>query len=325
MESVLSPEPSQKSPLDSSSKQVTTIEELKDSTDAELTKIRLMRAFVEARDPSSKEVDDLMIRRFLRARNLDVEKASAMFLKYLKWKRSIMPNGYISPSEIAEDIAHEKVFVQGLDKKGRPIVVAFAAKHFQSKNGADGFKRYVAFALEKLCSRMPPGQEKFLSIADIEGWGYANSDLRGYLNALSTLQGVVRSTSFGVKSELEGVKIAEFGGHQGKSIFGARRAITLHWIPSANFAQASQARLGESCRVFTMILLKPLAQAEAQTRVLALGEGGAHPSEIGSPKRDFARRYAASGSHVLDYGRVGDDRVILYTGAVDDTGDATNT
>jgi len=35
---------------------------------------------------------------------------------------------------------------------------------------------------------MPPGQEKFLSIADIEGWGYANSDLRGYLNALSTLQ-----------------------------------------------------------------------------------------------------------------------------------------
>lgn len=92
---------------------------------------------------NGQEVDDLMIRRFLRARNLDVEKASAMFLKYLKWKRSIMPNGYISPSEIAEDIAQEKVFVQGLDKKGRPIVVAFAAKHFQSKNGADGFKRII--------------------------------------------------------------------------------------------------------------------------------------------------------------------------------------
>jgi len=39
---------------------------------------------------------------------------------------------------------------------------------------------------------------------------------------------VVRSTSFGVKSELEGVKRVEFGGYQGKSIFGARRAITLH-------------------------------------------------------------------------------------------------
>ncbi|KAG5019528.1 hypothetical protein AAZX31_06G156300 [Glycine max] len=187
----VSPEPL-RSELDSKSKQDTAKEEdddtFKESTDAEVTKIRLMRAFVESRDPSSKEVDDLMIRRFLRARSLDVEKASAMFLKYLKWKRSFVPNGYISPSEIAEDIAQDKVFTQGLDKKGRPIVVAFAAKHFQSKNGADGFKRYVVFVLEKLCSRMPPGQEKFLAIADIKGWAYANSDLRGYLNALSILQ-----------------------------------------------------------------------------------------------------------------------------------------
>lgn len=36
--------------------------------------------------------------------------------------------------------------------------------------------------------RMPDGQEKFVSIADLEGWGYANSDIRGYLAALSILQ-----------------------------------------------------------------------------------------------------------------------------------------
>lgn len=35
---------------------------------------------------------------------------------------------------------------------------------------------------------MPPGQEKFVAIADIEGWGYTNSDIRGYLAALSILQ-----------------------------------------------------------------------------------------------------------------------------------------
>ncbi|KAJ1417812.1 CRAL/TRIO, N-terminal domain [Sesbania bispinosa] len=185
------PEP-QRSPLATKEEAVAQVLDddaaLKDSTDAEITKIRLMRAFVETRDPSAKEVDDLMIRRFLRARDLDVEKASAMFLKYLKWKRSFVPNGYISPSEIPGDIAHEKMYVQGVDKKGRPITVAFAAKHYQNKNGVDVFKRYVVFALEKLCSRMPPGQEKFCAIADIKGWGYANSDLRGYLGALSILQ-----------------------------------------------------------------------------------------------------------------------------------------
>lgn len=38
------------------------------------------------------------------------------------------------------------------------------------------------------CDRIPAGEEKFLSIADIKGWGYANSDLRGYLSALTILQ-----------------------------------------------------------------------------------------------------------------------------------------
>lgn len=35
---------------------------------------------------------------------------------------------------------------------------------------------------------MPQGEEKFVSIADLEGWGYSNSDIRGYLGALSILQ-----------------------------------------------------------------------------------------------------------------------------------------
>ncbi|XP_015937934.1 uncharacterized protein LOC107463621 [Arachis duranensis] len=160
---------------------------LKDSSDAEVTKITLMRAFVESKDPASKDVDDLTLRRFLRARDLDVEKASYMFLKYLKWKLSFVPNG-VSPSEIPEELAHRKLFSQGFDKQGRPIVLAFAAKHYQGSDGGDGFKRFVAFTIDKLCSRMPAGQEKFCAIADIKGWGYANSDIRGYLNALTILQ-----------------------------------------------------------------------------------------------------------------------------------------
>jgi hypothetical protein len=36
--------------------------------------------------------------------------------------------------------------------------------------------------------RMPAGEEKFVSIADLKGWGYSNSDIRGYLAALSILQ-----------------------------------------------------------------------------------------------------------------------------------------
>lgn len=35
---------------------------------------------------------------------------------------------------------------------------------------------------------MPSGQEKFVSIADLDDWGYANTDIRGYLASLSILQ-----------------------------------------------------------------------------------------------------------------------------------------
>ncbi|CDP18989.1 unnamed protein product [Coffea canephora] len=167
-------------------------EEEKDQQDTskldeiERTKIKVMRDLVQRQDPSSKDVDDFMIRRFLRARDLDMDKASTLFLKYLSWRKEFVPNGSISPSEIPNELAHEKLFMQGHDKLGRPVVVVFGGRH-KPKN-LEEFKRFVTFSLDKICARMPSGQEKFVCIADLEGWGYTNSDVRGYLAALSILQ-----------------------------------------------------------------------------------------------------------------------------------------
>ncbi|XP_058002964.1 sec14 cytosolic factor isoform X1 [Hevea brasiliensis] len=159
-----------------------------ESNEIEQYKVRIMRAHVEREDPSAKEVDDLMIRRFLRARELDVEKASTLFLRYLSWRRSFLPNGFISPSEIPHELAQNKLFMQGVDKKNHPIVVLFGAKHKHYKGNLEEFKRCIVFTLERICERMPTGQEKFVAIADLEGWGYTNSDVRGYIAALSILQ-----------------------------------------------------------------------------------------------------------------------------------------
>nr|CAN59728.1 hypothetical protein VITISV_037736 [Vitis vinifera] len=131
-----------------------------ESNEIEKRKVGLMRARVESADPSSKDLDDFMIRRFLRARDLDIDKASALLLKYLGWRRAFIPNGYISASEIPNELAQNKLFMQG----------------------------FVVYSLEKICASMPGGEEKFISIADIEGWGYTNSDIRAYLAALSILQ-----------------------------------------------------------------------------------------------------------------------------------------
>lgn len=89
------------------------------------------------------EVDDPTIRRFLRARDFDISQASAMLLKYLKWRRTFVPNGFISASEVPNQIAQNKMFLQGSDKKGRPIAVVLGNRHFQ--DGLKEFKRTFFF------------------------------------------------------------------------------------------------------------------------------------------------------------------------------------
>ncbi|KAJ6847990.1 CRAL-TRIO domain-containing protein-like [Iris pallida] len=156
--------------------------------ESEWKKVALMRVYVEGQDPAAKEVDNFMIRRFLRARDLDIEKASTMFLKYLKWRKEAVPNGFISDEEVQNELDQKKMFLQGYDKQGRPIGVVFGGKHYSAKRQLDEFKRFVVYVLDKMCSRMPSGQEKFIAIADVQGWGYSNCDIRAYLAALEIMQ-----------------------------------------------------------------------------------------------------------------------------------------
>ncbi|XP_074317139.1 uncharacterized protein LOC141653314 [Silene latifolia] len=152
--------------------------------------LSLMRAYLESRDPSCKEVDDLTLRRFLRARNLDVEKAALFFLKYQNWRNSFVPKGYISEAEIQYDLAHKKVFLGGLDKKKRPVAVLVGSRHTQNRKtgGLDEFKRFCVYIIDKAIASIPDGQEKFVVIGDLKGFGYSNSDIRGFLGAFSILQ-----------------------------------------------------------------------------------------------------------------------------------------
>ncbi|RXH77910.1 hypothetical protein DVH24_039881 [Malus domestica] len=128
-------------------------ETMKDEAEEAVTlmRIRRVREFVEGKDPSSKEVDDLTIRRFLRARDLDIEQASAMFLKYLKWRRDFVPKGSISASEIPNQIAQNTMFLQGSDKNGYPIAVILGYRHLQ--DSLKEFKRFVVYGLDKICAK----------------------------------------------------------------------------------------------------------------------------------------------------------------------------
>ncbi|KAM0886541.1 hypothetical protein ACQ4PT_029640 [Festuca glaucescens] len=161
-----------------------------DGDASEWKKVAELRAAVEAQDPAAKRWKTWNSRRrFLRARDHNIGKASAMFLKYLAWKRTAKPNGSITADEVRNELAQEKLYVQGHDKMGRPMVYLFGARHIAAKRDLNEFKRFVVYILDTTCTKLPPaGQEKFASVVDLKGFGYANYDIRAMLEALDIMQ-----------------------------------------------------------------------------------------------------------------------------------------
>ncbi|KAM0886496.1 hypothetical protein ACQ4PT_029610 [Festuca glaucescens] len=111
-----------------------------------------------------------------------------MLLKYLAWKRAAKPHGTITDEEVSDEIAKDRVHMHGFDRLGRPMAYLYGARHFPARRDLDDFKRYVAYLLDKICTRLPMGQEKFAAVIDLKGWGYANCDIRGYVAALEIMQ-----------------------------------------------------------------------------------------------------------------------------------------
>ncbi|KAF9619760.1 hypothetical protein IFM89_009102 [Coptis chinensis] len=123
---------------------------MKNCNEIEQQELRVMRSFVESQNPASKEVDDVMLRRFLRARDLDVKTASALFLKYLSWRQEYVPKGSISESDIPNELAQKKMFLQGYDKQERPIAVVLGKMHIPNKRtgGLDEFKsKFLSYSI----------------------------------------------------------------------------------------------------------------------------------------------------------------------------------
>ncbi|PIA32856.1 hypothetical protein AQUCO_04300054v1 [Aquilegia coerulea] len=141
--------------MDDSRKDLNNEEISMDSSEIMQQKLCLMRSFVEKHDPTSREVDDVVLKRFLRHRKLDVVIASDAFLKYLKWRKAVVPNGSISESEIQNQLSHKKVFMQGFDKKGRPLAVVLHGRHVSTngKENLDELKRFLVYSLDKICAR----------------------------------------------------------------------------------------------------------------------------------------------------------------------------
>ncbi|WVZ09369.1 hypothetical protein V8G54_013899 [Vigna mungo] len=63
--------------------------------------------------------------RFLIARSMEVEKAAKMFVQWQKWRSAMVPNGFISESEIPDELEARKIFLQGLSGDKFPLMISY--------------------------------------------------------------------------------------------------------------------------------------------------------------------------------------------------------
>ncbi|XP_049348617.1 SEC14 cytosolic factor [Solanum verrucosum] len=150
-----------------------------------------MRKTVEKLGSSTESYGEKTLMRFLIARSMDPEKAAKMFCQWKKWRAEMVPLGYISDSEVADELAAEKLYLQGLSKSGHPIVIVKVNKHFPSKDQVQ-FKKFVIHLLDKTIASSfngrEIGNEKLIAILDLQNITYSNVDTRGLITGFQFLQ-----------------------------------------------------------------------------------------------------------------------------------------
>ncbi|KAL6970011.1 hypothetical protein U1Q18_029720 [Sarracenia purpurea var. burkii] len=129
--------------------------------------------------------------RFLMARSMEPKKAAKMFVEWQKWRASFVPLGFISDSEVSDELKARKIYLQGLSKDGHPVLIGKASKHFPAKDQLQ-FKKFVVYMLDKTLAsalnRNERGTEKFMGVLDLQQITYKNNDARGVITAIQFFQ-----------------------------------------------------------------------------------------------------------------------------------------
>ncbi|KAJ1418371.1 CRAL/TRIO, N-terminal domain superfamily [Sesbania bispinosa] len=93
-----------------------------------------MRKSVEKIGSSAEGYGDPTLLRFLIARSMEPDKAAKMFVQWQKWRAAMVPNGFISNSEVPDELETRKIFLQGLSQGKYPVMIVQACRHFPSKD-----------------------------------------------------------------------------------------------------------------------------------------------------------------------------------------------
>jgi hypothetical protein len=137
-------------------------------------KIKALRDAVEPLSGSnSKYVTEACLKRYLEARNLNLEKSRKMLEESLKWRSTYKPEE-IRWNEVAIEGETGKLYrAKFHDREGRTVLVLKPGK--QNTNSHEGQLRHLVYMLENAIINLPEEQEQMIWLIDFTGWSLSNA------------------------------------------------------------------------------------------------------------------------------------------------------
>uniref|UniRef100_A0A7N0TQR9 CRAL-TRIO domain-containing protein n=1 Tax=Kalanchoe fedtschenkoi TaxID=63787 RepID=A0A7N0TQR9_KALFE len=116
---------------------------------------------------------DACLRRYLDARNGNVEKAKKMLEESLKWRSTFKPED-IRWSDVAMEGETGKLFRANFhDRHGRTVLILRPG--MQNTNSIDSQMKHLVYNIENAIFNLPEGQEQMAWLIDFTGWSLTNS------------------------------------------------------------------------------------------------------------------------------------------------------
>lgn len=161
-------------PVLTNEKQETALQRLREMTDEQFKESAKLTKYGLIPKEFQSWCDDPCLCRFLRANGWKVTNSFNQLIETLAWRRDYKVDD-ISPHELEKQLSVGKMYMNGYDKGGRPIV--YIKKRVENTETID-FElqtKQLVYTMEKAIRLMKPGNETWVWIIDLSEYSMSNS------------------------------------------------------------------------------------------------------------------------------------------------------
>eukprot|EP01095_Lingulamoeba_sp_RSL-Kostka_P012968 TRINITY_DN5243_c0_g1_i1.p1 TRINITY_DN5243_c0_g1~~TRINITY_DN5243_c0_g1_i1.p1 ORF type:complete len:780 (+),score=221.01 TRINITY_DN5243_c0_g1_i1:297-2342(+) len=131
--------------------------------------------------------NDHELLRFLRARNLDIDKSSQMLVNYWEWYAEKSP--WEITFSMIEETAYKKIcHFHYHDKDGYPTLIVYAERYIAKDRDVDAILEFILYVIYHAINCLKPPNERFSALIDHQGFGRKNVDMSLASNLIPIFQ-----------------------------------------------------------------------------------------------------------------------------------------